>query len=103
MSKLSEDAKEKLSNDATVLSSIFKEFPKARLIIEGHCDDQGGIERNLSLGYQRAEVVKKALMDDGIQASKMSIASHGKRSPLCVNPDEACRQKNRRAHLRVVE
>jgi outer membrane protein OmpA-like peptidoglycan-associated protein len=102
-SNLSEDAREKLVDDAARLGSILKKFPKATLIVEGHCDDQGGVERNLALGYERAEAVKKALVDDKVESSKITITSYGKGTPLCVGPDESCRQKNRRAHLRVVE
>lgn len=101
-SDLSEDAREKLTQDATVLSAIFKDHPKARLIVEGYCDDRGGIERNLALGYQRADTVKRELTDDGIEAAKIRTASFGKGAPLCFDADETCRRKNRRVHLRVV-
>lgn len=102
-SELSEDARERLSSDVAVLNTIFKKFPQATLIIEGYCDDQGGTNRNLALGYQRAAVVGKALTDEGVQVAKLGVTSYGKGSPLCPGRDEPCRRKNRRAHLRVVD
>src|SRR5262249_26080889 len=68
-SSLSEDAREKLSENAVILDSIFKKFPSSTLTVEGHCDDQGDDARNLALGYERAEVVRKTLVTLGIQVS----------------------------------
>lgn len=96
------DAGEKLADNAGILVEAFKQFPKARLIIEGHCDDLASVEYNLALGYRRAEVVKNALKAH-IPEEKIQIVSLGRGSPLCSDMTEQCRQTNRRVHLTPVE
>jgi peptidoglycan-associated lipoprotein len=80
----------------------FKQFPMARLIIEGHCDDRASVEYNLALGYRRAEVVRAALKAH-IAEVTMQMVSLGRGSPLCSDMTEQCRQSNRRVHLTPVE
>jgi outer membrane protein OmpA-like peptidoglycan-associated protein len=97
------DAAEKLNEDADTLRKIFKQFPGARVTVEGYCDDQGSSDYNLRLGFKRADVVKQKLIGADVPADKMEVASLGKESFLCRDTDEPCRQKNRRVHLAVTE
>ena len=60
---LSEEGKKNLSESAAFL----REHPKAKLFIEGHCDERGSVEYNLALGEKRAKEARQYLSDLGIQ------------------------------------
>jgi peptidoglycan-associated lipoprotein len=93
---LSEEGKKNLSRSAGFL----KENPKAKLIIEGHCDERGSGEYNLALGEKRAKEALQYLTDLGIH-NVVAVTSYGKERPSCKEQDEMCYAKNRRAHLLV--
>jgi peptidoglycan-associated lipoprotein len=70
------------------------------VVIEGHCDERGSEEYNMSLGESRAEQVKAALVQGGISADRIKIISYGKERPFCSTAEnESCWQQNRRAHF----
>jgi peptidoglycan-associated lipoprotein len=69
-----------------------------RVQIEGHCDERGSTEYNLTLGDERAKAVKDALVAAGVNASRITTTSYGKEKPVCTESNEACWQQNRRGH-----
>lgn len=76
-----------------------KANPKAKVKIEGNCDERGTIEYNQALGQRRAASAKKYLTDMGISANRISLISYGKEKPVCKQSSEDCWQKNRRDDL----
>jgi peptidoglycan-associated lipoprotein len=87
------DAQAILAKDAKYLLSQ----PDAKILIGGYCDERGSDEYNLALGQNRAESAKKALVNAGVDASRIRTISFGKEKPFCTESNEACWQKNRRA------
>lgn len=91
------------SNEKSVLSGNLDFLAKhtaLKIVIEGHCDERGSEEYNMSLGESRAEQVKAALLQGGIGADRIKIISFGKEKPFCASAEnEACWQQNRRAHF----
>lgn len=71
-----------------------------KLYIEGHTDDKGNDEFNLSLSRRRADAVKKYLLSKGCKAQMMANG-FGKAQPIAPNTTEEGRQKNRRVEFRV--
>ncbi|MDZ7905317.1 MAG: peptidoglycan-associated lipoprotein Pal [Cypionkella sp.] len=71
--------------------------PSYGVIIEGHADEQGTREYNLSLGAKRAAAVQDFLISQGVTAARLRTITYGKERPLEVCSDEACYSKNRRA------
>ncbi len=76
-----------------------KDFPAAKALIEGHCDERGSAEYNLALGQKRADAAMKYLISLGINADRISTISYGKEKPLDPGSNEAAWAKNRRAHF----
>jgi peptidoglycan-associated lipoprotein len=76
-----------------------KANPKAKIRIEGNCDERGTKEYNQALGQRRASSAKKYLTDLGIAAKRISLISYGKEKPVCSGQNEECWQKNRRDDL----
>lgn len=70
-----------------------------KIVIEGHCDERGSDEYNLTLGESRAGQVRTALIQAGLSPDRVKMISYGKERPFCSSTDEACWQKNRRAHF----
>jgi peptidoglycan-associated lipoprotein len=69
--------------------------------IEGNADERGTEEYNLALGDRRATAVAKYLERLGASQAQLKTVSYGKENPLCVEHDEECWGKNRRAELNV--
>lgn len=76
-----------------------KARPKVKVQIEGHCDQKGSIEYNLSLGERRANAVKSALVGMGVPANRLSTISYGKERLLDSTESESAMAKNRRANF----
>jgi peptidoglycan-associated lipoprotein len=96
------DALKALQADSAELRDILKDYPAYKLSIEGHCDERGSAEYNMALGDKRAESAKDYLVQVGIPAAQLNVVSYGKQRPVCEEHDEACWQRNRRAHIVAV-
>ena len=96
---LSVEAQEILRKKAEWL----RENPKARVTIEGHCDERGTSEYNLALGDRRAYSAKVFLVDLGIEESRLATISYGEERPIDSNSSEAAWAKNRRDHFVIKE
>jgi peptidoglycan-associated lipoprotein len=92
---LSDTAKQNLNKKAQWL----KNFPGAKAVIEGHCDERGSAEYNLALGQKRADAAMQYLVSLGISADRISTVSFGKEKPIDSGHIEAAWAKNRRAHF----
>ena len=76
---------------------------KFNVVIEGHCDDRGTNDYNLALGEKRAKSAQGYLSTLGVLPSRMMIMTYGEEKPVCNEQDEACWQRNRRAHFLLVQ
>ena len=80
-------------------SRFIKADKSRKVAIEGHTDERGGREYNLSLGQKRAEAVRNALNLLGVADSQMEAVSFGKEKPAVQGADESAMAKNRRAEI----
>jgi peptidoglycan-associated lipoprotein len=93
------DASTTLSSDVAVVKKILSNYPSQKLIVEGDTDERGSAEYNLALGDKRAHAAESFLISQGIPQNQLTVVSYGKERPVCEDHDEACWQKNRRAHI----
>jgi len=98
-SNIRDDARAALTQDADALKRILNDFPSATITVEGHCDERGSAEYNLGLGDRRAAAAKDFLVQLGVPDAKLKTISYGKERPQCTESNEACWQRNRRAHF----
>ena len=70
--------------------------------IEGNCDEWGSDEYNYALGLKRAKTVKQALIDLGVDSTKLTIISYGESNPVCTAHTKACWAKNRRDNFTLL-
>jgi len=73
-----------------------KAFPETKFQIVGHTDNQGSAKKNKELSKERAESVKKFLVDNGIKANRLTTDGKGSEKPIANNKTEEGRAKNRR-------
>ena len=97
-SELESDSEPELLEVAAWLRSN----PHVRLEIEGHTDDVGSAEDNLSLSAQRAEAVMAFLLEEGAGKAQLSAVGYGQSRPAIMAQTEEARRQNRRTSLRVV-
>ena len=93
------DARPILQAQATWLAR----YPQIQVRIEGNCDERGTREYNFALGARRADAVREFLVDDGVNAGRITTISYGKERPVDPGHDEAAWAKNRNAHTAIVE
>ena len=98
-SDIREDARATLTRNADAIKAILQDFPGARIVIEGHCDERGSAEYNLGLGDRRSTAAKEFLVQLGVTAERLTTISYGKERPQCTESNEPCWQRNRRAHF----
>ncbi len=89
--------------NATILrlAEFLGEYPKRRLLIEGHTDSRGSDEFNQELSRQRAEAVRVALMQAGVTGERLRAQGLGEQFPVASNETDAGRQENRRVEIIV--
>ncbi|HEV7620647.1 MAG TPA: OmpA family protein, partial [Flavisolibacter sp.] len=83
------------------LAVILNRYPEAKLIIEGHTDDVGTDEYNITLSQKRTESVKKYLVSKGISESRLTAIGYGESKPIADNKTSIGRAKNRRVELKT--
>lgn len=83
--------------------SIVAEFlrinPAIVLVVEGHCDERGTHEYNISLGEYRALSVREQLVALGTDPGRIQTTSFGKERPADPSHNESAWAKNRRAEF----
>ncbi|MCE5262934.1 MAG: OmpA family protein [Deltaproteobacteria bacterium] len=83
--------------DIAQLADVMKKYPDLKITIEGHTDNVGNAKYNEKLSLQRANAVKKNLVDKyGIAASRLDTKGYGMTKPIASNKTKEGRQKNRR-------
>lgn len=87
------------------VANIIKPLPN-QVRIEGNTDDQApdGVlyTSNWDLSTDRALAVLKAMVDMGMQPSRLSALGNSQYNPIFPNVDDASRAKNRRVDIVVI-
>jgi peptidoglycan-associated lipoprotein len=86
-------------SETSKIESVAKHLqsnPTHAVQIEGHCDERGTEQYNLSLGERRALSVREYLVTAGIQADRVFTISYGEARPAETGHNEAAWSKNRR-------
>ncbi|MFO1362857.1 MAG: peptidoglycan-associated lipoprotein Pal [Burkholderiales bacterium] len=76
--------------------AFLRQYPGAKMLIQGNADDRGSREYNLALGQRRADALKKRLVLLGAKDSQVESVSLGEEKPVCTDQSEECWAKQRR-------
>ncbi len=75
--------------------------PDRKIEIQGHTDDTGSDDYNMSLSLNRAKAVYEYLVAGGVDLRRLRYKGFGKLQPVAPNTTAEGRQKNRRIELKV--
>ena len=73
------------------------------VVVEGNCDERGSSEYNMSLGENRAIIVRNYLVQSGITADRIQTRSYGSEKPAVEGHDESAWSKNRRGEFAIFQ
>ena len=99
-SELSDEAKSRLGDLAGKLKTDNR---NVYLEIQGYTDSTGAPARNLELGNQRAEAVRRFLNTQGVALNRMATISYGQDNPIANNDTREGRAQNRRVVVMVMD
>ena len=97
----SAEISDEAENNLLGQSLYMKNHEDTKIQIAGNCDERGSTEYNLALGARRANAAKRVLVNDGIDASRISTISYGKERPLVKGTGEDVWKYNRNATTTV--
>ena len=81
------------------VAGYLKKNPRIYLVIEGHCDERGSREYNMSLGERRALAVRAYLIGLHIKSSRIHTKSYGEERPIDPGHNEQAWRRNRRGEF----
>jgi peptidoglycan-associated lipoprotein len=64
-----------------------KSHPGLEIMLVGYCDSVGESEYNLLLGLRRAQAVRRRLVAQGIDTSRITVYSYGSEWACGTEPD----------------
>ncbi len=85
------------------IADHMKSHPRLYIFVEGHCDKRGSPSYNFSLGANRANAVRTALVNEGASPDHIFTVSYGKERLLFDDDGEEFHKLNRRAQFKVYE
>lgn len=83
------------------LAEFLKKNAGVKIQVEGHCDERGTVEYNMTLGEKRASAAQAYLVTLGVSQDRLSTISYGKEKPKVQGKDEESYLANRRAEFKV--
>jgi len=80
-------------------AAYLRQFPGAKVTLEGNADERGTRDYNQGLGERRGNSVSSAVAAAGASTSQLNVVSYGEEKPVCREHNEECWQKNRRVEI----
>lgn len=80
-----------------------KAHPKIQIEVVGHTDSKGTAAYNLKLSKERAQSVKRYLVEHGIDPSRITTKGQGETQPIAPNTTPEGRAKNRRVEIHITD
>ena len=84
------------------LAKILNKYPDTNILIEGHTDNTGSDDYNMSLSKDRAQTVAFYMATLEVKSARFSTAGYGETQPIVTNDTLEGRQKNRRVDIAVI-
>lgn len=73
-----------------------------KILLEGHTDSDGTEAYNMRLSKNRVEAVKRFLVSNGVDASRVKTAHYGESKPIASNDTEEGKARNRRVEMKII-
>lgn len=95
------EIKDEFSSKLKKMAERIKKDNRIATIIEGHADSTGPRAYNEKLSKQRAEAVKKQLIEYGVAENRLETEGFGEDKPVATNKTKEGREKNRRSAVYI--
>lgn len=89
------------NNLLSELVDVANQCSEANIEVAGHTDSRGSDDYNLRLSQSRASSVMSYLIDNGIDADRLSAVGYGETRPIADNESKEGLAKNRRIEFNV--
>ena len=86
-----------------MLAEFLQRNPELKVELAGHTDIVGGDKYNMKLSSERAESVRRALIEKGIDENRLSAKGYGASKPVAPNDTEEHRALNRRTEMIIID
>jgi peptidoglycan-associated lipoprotein len=81
----------------TKQAAWLQQYANVTVQVEGHADERGTREYNISLSARRATTVRGFLISHGVAGKRISSIAYGKERPVALCDAEQCWSQNHRA------
>lgn len=81
------------------ITKLLKDNPQLKLEVGGHTDSTGDSAKNMTLSQARAESVKRILVSQGIDASRLAAKGYGDTKSIASNDKPSGKAQNRRVEF----
>ncbi len=95
--------KKKSYGDLEALVNMLLMREDLNIELHGHTDNTGTEQYNMRLSNDRVKAVKKFLVANGVDASRIKTLYYGEYKPIADNKTHEGRQKNRRVEMKIIE
>jgi len=83
------------------VAKAFIENPSYVIEVQGHTDNVGNYQQNLTLSEKRAQAVREYLVKKGVEANKITAHGYGPDRPIASNSTKEGRSQNRRVEFNI--
>jgi outer membrane protein OmpA-like peptidoglycan-associated protein len=87
------------NNELDLVVSFLKANAAIKIELTGHTDNRGVHNDNVKLSLERANTVKQYLIENGIDAKRLTSKGYGGLKPIASNDTEETRRLNRRVEF----
>lgn len=95
--------KPEYDNQLNEIAAIMARNPNMRLRLDGHTDHNASNAYNQKLSERRVNAVKAALMERGVDGTRLSTDHHGEEQPTVPNTSPENLHLNRRVEMNVID
>ncbi len=85
------------------VANTLQRYPQLNIEVAGHTDSQGISAYNRRLSQQRADAVRRYLIEKGIDTERITAKGYGEDKPIADNKTAAGRAENRRVEIHISE
>lgn len=84
------------------IANVMIKYPETKIEIQGHTDNVGSDADNLKLSELRAQSVTTALINKGVESTRLSPVGYGESKPIATNDTPVGREANRRVEIKII-
>ncbi len=84
------------------IANVMVKYPETKIEVQGHTDNVGDNNSNLSLSQLRAQSVTSYLAAKGVDSNRIRSVGFGESMPIASNDSAEGREKNRRVEIKII-